>query len=260
MAAERAFTAGHFMLMLDGDEPAPEEDRRRTPRPTSSPSRSAWTTYIHKHITQPEYDDISSRSVSRCRGLPPGSRTRGTSSTPARTAPIVALDSHHKARSVRDFYEALITEVGIPALDASGKDPCYLSLKFADNGDGPPRRPTQRRGQRQAEDAGCLELQDPARRHGLHGHLEVRCLHGQAERGEGRDRRDPRRAQGAAQAGVPRPQVDDGSPQGRPVVQVGRRVHHQGQQRPGGASSDHRRVEPARHGDPLGSITFKAWA
>jgi hypothetical protein len=44
---------------------------------------------------------------------------------------LVATDSNLKAVSEREFFRALITEVGIPALDAASKDSAYLSLRLA---------------------------------------------------------------------------------------------------------------------------------
>jgi len=44
---------------------------------------------------------------------------------------ILACDYNLEARSEREFFNALITEVAMPALDASSKDQCYMTLKFA---------------------------------------------------------------------------------------------------------------------------------
>ena len=44
---------------------------------------------------------------------------------------IVACDYNLEARSEREFFDALITEVTIPALDAASKDQCYMTVKFA---------------------------------------------------------------------------------------------------------------------------------
>jgi tail tube protein gp19 len=41
---------------------------------------------------------------------------------------IVAADFQYVERARRQFYEALIAEVGFPALDASNKNPCYMNV------------------------------------------------------------------------------------------------------------------------------------
>ncbi len=41
---------------------------------------------------------------------------------------IIAGDFHYKERARRNFFDALIAEVGFPALDASNKNPCYMSV------------------------------------------------------------------------------------------------------------------------------------
>ena len=44
---------------------------------------------------------------------------------------VVAYDFDGKERSRRTFYDALISEVGFPTLDAKAKDPAYLMVKIA---------------------------------------------------------------------------------------------------------------------------------
>jgi len=41
---------------------------------------------------------------------------------------IVAGDFHYKERARRNFYDALISEVAFPALDATNKNPCYMTV------------------------------------------------------------------------------------------------------------------------------------
>ncbi|HET6610718.1 MAG TPA: hypothetical protein VFG83_01960 [Kofleriaceae bacterium] len=48
----------------------------------------------------------------------------------AKSGELVACDFDYKAQSVREFTDALITEVTIPALDGSSKDPAYMSVTF----------------------------------------------------------------------------------------------------------------------------------
>ena len=44
---------------------------------------------------------------------------------------VVALDLTNAVQSSREFKEALITEIGFPAMDASSKDPAYMTIKFS---------------------------------------------------------------------------------------------------------------------------------
>jgi len=44
---------------------------------------------------------------------------------------IKAADFKRDTRSIREFSDALITEIGFPACDASAKDAAFLSLKFS---------------------------------------------------------------------------------------------------------------------------------
>lgn len=44
---------------------------------------------------------------------------------------LEAADFERKVRMVREFHDALLTEIGFPAADGAAKDPAYLSLKLA---------------------------------------------------------------------------------------------------------------------------------
>lgn len=48
-----------------------------------------------------------------------------------RDGSITAVDTQLKARSERAFFRALITEVTVPAMDASSKEPAFLTVRFA---------------------------------------------------------------------------------------------------------------------------------
>src|SRR5262249_37673319 len=50
---------------------------------------------------------------------------------PRMNGSVVACDWNMEAKSERQFFNALITETTIPALDASAKNPAFLTLKFA---------------------------------------------------------------------------------------------------------------------------------
>jgi len=87
---------------------------------------------IMMHIGQPNYGDIKVQvGFSMSPGFYEWIQMSWDRKYIRKSGQIVALDSNSKARSVRDFYDALITEVGIPALDASAKDPCYMTVGWA---------------------------------------------------------------------------------------------------------------------------------
>jgi hypothetical protein len=44
---------------------------------------------------------------------------------------IIAADYNYRARERGEFFQALLTEITIPACDAGSKDPAYLTVKFA---------------------------------------------------------------------------------------------------------------------------------
>ena len=133
LAAGRSFAAGKFALELDGafqgivlstdggDAYADVIDEQ-----------PGGDGVIHKHIGQPKYEDIrialdlSMESatydwIKHCMDHSP-ERKNGA---------IIAADFNFKELSRLNFFDALITEIGWPALDAASKEPGRLSLEFS---------------------------------------------------------------------------------------------------------------------------------
>jgi phage tail-like protein len=54
-----------------------------------------------------------------------------TSSVQRKSGSIIVTDNKLRAQSRRDFSDALITETTIPAMDATSKEPAWLTLKLA---------------------------------------------------------------------------------------------------------------------------------
>ena len=86
---------------------------------------------VHKHIGQVKYEDICVRSgatisdvlLDAVKAALDGTATR-------RNGTIVEYDYNYKELSRLNFSNALITEIGFPALDASSKDAAYLTIRF----------------------------------------------------------------------------------------------------------------------------------
>jgi len=88
--------------------------------------------FVKKHIGQPRFGDFTAEIGF---GMAPpvydwiAASWKG--SYARKDGAIVAADADLKAQSERQFFHALVTEVTIPACDASSKDPAYLTLAFA---------------------------------------------------------------------------------------------------------------------------------
>jgi hypothetical protein len=116
----RAISAGHFFLLFDGatvgELKSADGGNAIGPRfPKTSDRYEDFTIRLGFGLKQPVYDWVKA----------------AWSAAPARkNGAIVTADFNLNAKSQREFSDALITEVTIPALDAGAKEPAYLTVKF----------------------------------------------------------------------------------------------------------------------------------
>jgi phage tail-like protein len=99
------------------------------------------STHVHKYAGKPKYDDITF-TVGMAMSPAFWNWVGATLANKAerRNGALVGYDFHAHERSRRSFYDALIAEVGFPALDASSKSAAQLSIKIA------PERLTYKKG------------------------------------------------------------------------------------------------------------------
>jgi len=129
----RSYVAGNFMLDLDGvksgflksvdgggikadviEEPAGEDY------------------YAKKHIGQPKYEEFEIQiGAAMSKAVYDWISTSWQGSHTRKSGSVIAADFQLNAVAQRDFFDALLTEVTIPAADAGSKDPAYMTLKFA---------------------------------------------------------------------------------------------------------------------------------
>jgi len=130
---KRAYVAGHFALEIDGFEAgflrsaeggAAYGDVIEEPVPGSGLAK--------KHISTVKYEDFTiSCGTGMSKALYDWIQASLSGKFVRKNGAIIAADYDYKAQSRRAFTNALITEVGMPALDASSKDPAYMVLKFS---------------------------------------------------------------------------------------------------------------------------------
>jgi phage tail-like protein len=86
----------------------------------------------HKHIGSPKYEDFSLEfGFSMPEAVYQWIADSWTAKHVRKNGSIVAYDYKLEAKSEREFFNALITETVIPALDGSSKEAAYLTLQFA---------------------------------------------------------------------------------------------------------------------------------
>jgi hypothetical protein len=130
----RSYAVGNFLLELDGKSGGYLEsveggsihaDVIREPSDGSS-------LFAKKHIGNPQYEDFTIRS-----GMPSGDGLAGWMvdffKTPSQShdGAIVATTAKLVPVTRHEFRDALLTEIGFPALDGASKDPAFFTLKIA---------------------------------------------------------------------------------------------------------------------------------
>lgn len=132
-AAPRTYTAGRFALELDGKfvgwldsvEGGDAVGEVVVQKVAGVPIQK-------KHIANVKYEDFTITC-----GLAAGKELfQWISDTMAgklgrKNGSIIAADYNYKAIETVEFYNALITEIAFPALDASSKEPAKMTIKFA---------------------------------------------------------------------------------------------------------------------------------
>jgi tail tube protein gp19 len=124
---------GVTLLQLDGEQPravmgADGGDAVGTV--VSEPP--ATTPYVKKHVAGVKYEDITvTCGTGMSKAFYEWIAASFTGNHQRRNGSVVAADFNYKEKSARDFSQALITEVGMPALDAASKDAAKMTIKFS---------------------------------------------------------------------------------------------------------------------------------
>jgi phage tail-like protein len=133
MAGTRSYVAGNFLFNLDGvkcgfvrsvDGGGISADVVEEKGKPGSVTK--------KHIGQPKYEDIElTIGFAMAQTIYDWIAASWKQSYARKDGSIVATDATFQARSERQFFKALITEVTFPALDGSSKDAAYLAVKLS---------------------------------------------------------------------------------------------------------------------------------
>ncbi len=129
-ATDRTYVSGRFALDLNGgfagflkSTEGGEVKANVISEPAGLDNR------VHKHIGQPEYGDIKLQlGLSSSPAINDWIRESWNKNYQRKAGAIIACDFNYKEKGRRTFTEALITEVGFPALDGSAKEPAYMTV------------------------------------------------------------------------------------------------------------------------------------
>jgi phage tail-like protein len=129
---KRSYVAGRFALSLDGSE---ELDLLRSADGGAAAGQVVEEVQpdgvVRKHLGGVKYEDITlTLGMSMTKAMYDWINASMTNKQVRKNGAIIAADYDYTERSRLEFKNALITEVGFPALDASSKEPSYMEVKF----------------------------------------------------------------------------------------------------------------------------------
>lgn len=128
----RAYVASHFALELSGGFAGfiKSVEGGNLKAPLMSEPAGA-DNIVHKHIGSPEFDDITFEiGLSTCPSVDKWIKDSWSKEYSRKDGTIHSCDFNYKSVSTRTFTNALITEVGFPAMDATSKNAGYLTVKI----------------------------------------------------------------------------------------------------------------------------------
>jgi hypothetical protein len=129
----RSYVAGTFQLKLDGVESGFVKSVDGGAITADVINETAGPTpYVKKHIGPPRYESFSIEiGLWMARAVYEWIQASLKMNYQRKNGSIVAYDSNLEARSEREFFNALITEISFPKMDGGSKDQCYMTVKFS---------------------------------------------------------------------------------------------------------------------------------
>lgn len=132
MATARTFTAGHvalalegvacgFVDTLDGGEVSADVIELKT----------GQSAFVDKHIGPPKYEDfVAQIGLSMAQLVYDWLEATLRANVTRKSGSFTVADANFNAKREQQFSNALVTEIGFPALDAAAKDAAHLTVKF----------------------------------------------------------------------------------------------------------------------------------
>ncbi len=129
----RSYTSGRFLLDLDGVRCGFIESVEGGNVSAEVISESVGPDYfVKKHIGQPKYEDFSVRiRLSMEKKVYDWIAASWKANHQRKDGSVIVADYKGNAKAIREFYNAMITETTIPAMDASSKDAAFMTLKYS---------------------------------------------------------------------------------------------------------------------------------
>lgn len=131
MADKRSYSAGHFLLSLDGEPALLKDLDGGTIKGEVVSIGGGPTMAVLKHISTVKFEPFTINiGMSMGKGLYEWIKASLDLSHMRKNGYVAAADYNYKAQSYRHFRDALITEITIPACDGGSKDTSFFTIKF----------------------------------------------------------------------------------------------------------------------------------
>jgi len=132
MADNLSYTGGRFALSIGGFQAGFIRKVDGGSIKAELASHNLGTTnVVKKHITNITYDDLTCEiSGGMHKVLYEWIEASFNKGHTYKDVELIACDFDYKAKTVREFSRAFITEVGFPELNGDGKDPLYITIKM----------------------------------------------------------------------------------------------------------------------------------
>jgi phage tail-like protein len=133
MATARTYTAEHFAFTLDGVacgfvEALDGGDISADVVETATGN----SVFVAKHIGAPKYEDfVAQIGLSMAQPLYDWIEATLSANVVRKNGSFTTADANLNAKTEQQFSNAIVTEVGFPALDAAAKDAAHLTVKLA---------------------------------------------------------------------------------------------------------------------------------
>lgn len=133
MANERTYTGGRFAFLVDGGEMLGYVKKLEglNIKAEVGTHQLGPSLIQKKNITTISYEDGTVEiGMGMSKGMYEWIRAAFDMAHVSKSGEVHAVDFDMNSKSIREFRDAQITEVTMPALDGSSKDPAYMTVKF----------------------------------------------------------------------------------------------------------------------------------
>jgi len=132
-AKDRPHVSGNPVLMLDGKNVGfihSAEGGAIMAEVIREPAGPAY--FLKKHIGMPRYEDLVMHvGFGMSKGVYEWIQQAWKGQNPRKTGSLVVADAQMQAQSEQKFFDATIASTTIPAVDATSKEPAYITLALA---------------------------------------------------------------------------------------------------------------------------------